>query len=205
MIPRGAQANKRTRRLATHILLLSYQAVWVWWLLSGVQAEIAQEGSPPESLWSLSPLLAPTIPPRHELSDHPIDRFLAKQRHSLGLKTVGRADPLTLLRRVHLDLTGLPPSLAEQDAFMRDPSAESFKKVVNSLLESEQHAVRYARHWLDVLRYADADAGMMAAPGIHLWRDWVIGALHEDLPFDDFVQIQLTGRRAAERTRMSAT
>jgi len=205
MFPRGAQANKRPRKLATHILLLSYQAVWIWWLLAGAQAEIAQEESPAKALWSLSPLVAPTIPPRHELSDHPIDRFLAKQRRSLGLKTVDQADPLTLLRRVHLDLTGLPPSLAEQDAFMRDPSAESFEKVVNSLLESEQHAVRYARHWLDVLRYADADAGMMAAPGIHLWRDWVIGALHEDLPFDDFVQIQLTGRRAAERTRMSAT
>jgi hypothetical protein len=77
--------------------------------------------------------------------------------------------------------------------------------VVDRLLADEQHAVRYARHWLDVLRYADADERMTAAPGIHLWRDWVINALHADLPYDQFVQIQLTGRRATERTQMSAT
>ena len=123
----------------------------------------------------------------------------------MGLKAVGSADKLTLLRRIYLDLVGLTPSPAQQDAFLEDPSPEAYEKVVHQLLESEQHAVRYARHWLDVMRYADADAGMMAAPGIHLWRDWVIGALNEDLPPDDFVQIQLTGRRARERTRMSAT
>ena len=72
-------------------------------------------------------------------------------------------------------------------------------------MTNEQHAVRYARHWLDVLRYADADERMTAAPGIHLWRDWVINALHDDVPYDQFVQIQLTGRRSNERTQMSAT
>jgi len=102
-------------------------------------------------------------------------------------------------------LIGLPPSPAEQDAFLEDTSPEAYEKVVDQLLDSEQHAVRYARHWLDVLRYADADERMAAAPGMYLWRDWVINALADDLPYDQFVQIQLTGRRSNERTQMSAT
>ena len=64
------------------------------------------------------------------------------------------------------------------------------------MLASEQHGVRYARHWLDVLRYADVDERMIAAPGIHLWRDWVIYALNGDLPYDQFVRAQLTGYRS---------
>ena len=111
----------------------------------------------------------------------------------------------SLLRRVYLDLIGIPPSPAEQDAFLADEALDAYEKVVDRLLADEQHAVRYARHWLDVLRYADTDERMTAAPGIHLWRDWVINALHDDVPYDQFVQLQLTGRRTNERTQMSAT
>ena len=70
--------------------------------------------------------------------------------------------------------------------------------MVDRLLASEQHGVRYGRHWLDVLRYADVDERMIAAPGIHLWRDWVINALNDDLPYDQFVRAQLTGYRSAD-------
>ena len=136
---------------------------------------------------------------------NPIDRFLDASRRAKGLKAVGPADKLALLRRVYLDLIGLPPSPAEQDAFLADTSTNAYEKVVDHLLANEQHAVRYARHWLDVLRYADADERMTAAPGIYLWRDWVINALRDDMPYDQFVQIQLTGRRSNERTQMSAT
>ena len=120
-------------------------------------------------------------------------------------KPLGPRIKLSLLRRVYLDLIGLPPTPAEQEAFLADDSPDAYEKVVDRLLANEQHGVRYARHWLDVLRYADADERMTAAPGIHLWRDWVINALHDDVPYDQFVQIQLTGRRANERTQMSAT
>ena len=116
-----------------------------------------------------------------------------------------RADKRTLLRRVYLDLIGIPPTPAEQDAFLQDESPDAYEKVVDRLLASEQHGVRYARHWLDVLRYADVDERMIAAPGIHLWRDWVINALNDDLPYDQFVRAQLTGYRSTERTQMSAT
>src|ERR1041384_7619331 len=153
--------------------------------------------------WSLKPVVRPALPDGTE--SNPIDRFINAEIKNRGIKAGGAADKLTLLRRVHLDLIGIPPSPAEQEAFLADHSANAYEKVVDQLLSNEQHAVRYARHWLDVLRYADADERMTAAPGIYLWRDWVINALHDDLPFDQFVQIQLTGRRANARTQMSAT
>jgi hypothetical protein len=106
---------------------------------------------------------------------------------------------------VYLDLIGLPPSPADQKAFLEDPSPGAYSKVVDRLLASEQHGVRYARHWLDVLRYADMDENMLAAPGIHHWRDWVIHALNNDLPYDQFVRAQLTGYRTSSRTAMTAT
>jgi len=108
------------------------------------------------------------------------------------------------LRRVSFDLIGLPPSLEEQDALLRDESAEAVDRVVDRLLASEQYGVRYGRHWLDVLRYADRDENMPAAPGIHLWRDWVIAVLNQDLPYDAFVRAQICGNRAAKRRTISA-
>jgi dsDNA-binding SOS-regulon protein len=160
---------------------------------------------PAETWWSLKPVIRPALPEGVGEVSNPIDRFINAEHRAKGLKPVGLADKLSLLRRVYLDLIGIPPSPTEQEAFLTDASADAYEKVVDRLLESEQHAVRYARHWLDVLRYADADERMTAAPGIYLWRDWVINALHDDLPYDQFVQIQLTGRRSNERTQMSAT
>ncbi len=160
-------------------------------------------GAKGEVWWSIKRVVRPTLPAGPETN--PIDRFISAEIKLRKLEAVGPADKLTLLRRVHLDLTGIPPTPAEQEAFLADDSADAYEKVVDRLLADEQHAVRYARHWLDVLRYADADERMPAAPGIHLWRDWVVGALHDDVPYDQFVQLQLTGRRASERTEMSAT
>ena len=205
MLAKAAPSGTKKRKVPHHMLQWGCQALLACWMLWGAQAEDVTEEASQKGLWSLSPVVAPVIPQGGDSFHHPIDRFLSEHRQEMGLKAVGSADKLTLLRRIYLDLVGLTPSPAQQDAFLEDPSPEAYEKVVHQLLESEQHAVRYARHWLDVMRYADADAGMMAAPGIHLWRDWVIGALNEDLPYDDFVQIQLTGRRARERTRMSAT
>ena len=153
--------------------------------------------------WSLKPVVRSALPEGSE--SNPVDRFVNAELRHRGIKAVGAADKASLLRRVCLDLIGIPPSPAEQEAFMADQSADAYDKVVDQLLANEQHAVRYGRHWLDVLRYADSDERMTAAPGIYLWRDWVINALHEDVPYDQFVQLQLTGRRASERTQMSAT
>ena len=131
---------------------------------------------------------------------------MRSSRRSTSARDCGRpaaADKSTLLRRVYLDLVGTPPSPAEQDAFLKDTSPDAYEKVVDRLLADEQHGVRYARHWLDVLRYADADERMTAAAGIHYWRDWVIYALNSDMPYDQFVRTQLTGYRTTERTQMA--
>jgi hypothetical protein len=138
-------------------------------------------------------------------SSNPIDAFIAAEYRARKLTPAGPAEKPALLRRVYLDLIGIPPSPQEQDAFLNDTSADAYESVVDRLLASEQHGVRYARHWLDVLRYADVDEGMIAAPGIYLWRDWVINALNDDLPYDQFVRTQLTGYRSTARTQMSAT
>ncbi len=176
------------------------------WLcaVASIGCSVARANSETNGVWwSLKPVVRPNLPDGTE--SNPIDRFINAEIKTRKLKAVGPTDKLTLLRRVHFDLIGIPPTPAEQEAFLADTSADAYEKVVDRLLTNEQHAVRYARHWLDVLRYADADERMTAAPGIHLWRDWVINALHDDVPYDQFVQLQLTGRRANERTQMSAT
>jgi hypothetical protein len=156
------------------------------------------------NLWVLKPVVRPPAPAGVTKSTNPIDAFIAAEYKKKGLKPAGAADKYTLLRRVYLDLIGIPPSPAEQDAFLKDESPDAYEKVVDKLLSNEQHGVRYARHWLDVLRYADADERMTAAPGLHYWRDWVIYALNTDMPYDQFVRTQLTGYRTTERTQMAA-
>jgi len=117
-----------------------------------------------EFWWSLKPVVRPPLPEGPE--SHPIDRFINAELRARGLKAVGPAEKLTLLRRVYLDLIGLTPPPLQQQEFLADESSDAYEKVVARLLDNEQHAVRYARHWLDVLRYADADERMPAAPGI---------------------------------------
>lgn len=173
------------------------------WMLAGLASGVGAEKKEADP-WILKPVIRPEVPAGMTDSKNAIDAFIASEHKARGLKPAGPATPLTLLRRVHLDLVGIPPAPAEQAAFVRDPSPDAYEKVVDRLLASEQHAVRYARHWLDVFRYADADERMVAAPGIYLWRDWMIHALHEDIPYDEFVRVQLTGYRPAVRTQMSA-
>src|SRR5690242_8451145 len=151
---------------------------------------------PASDLWVLKLVVRPEVPAGVTESANPIDAFVAAEWKARGLTPTGKANKLALLRRVYLDLIGLPPTPVEQDAFLSDGSADAYEKVVDRLLASEQHGVRYARHWLDVLRYADADEQMPAAPGLYLWRDWVIRALNDDLPYDQFVRAQLTGQRS---------
>ena len=146
----------------------------------------ARDAAKRTDLWSLKPPVRPEIP--RGMGSNPIDAFIGEECRDKGLTPLGPADKLTWLRRVSFDLIGLPPSVEEQEAFLRDASAEAVEKVVERLLASEQHGVQYGRHWLDVLRYADRDENMPAAPGIHLWRDWVISALNRDLPYDEFVR-----------------
>ena len=129
-------------------------------------------------LWSLQPLTRPPVPPAPADSTNPIDAFVQALYTAKKVTPVGPADQRTLLRRVYMDLIGIPPTLAEQEAYLNDKSPDAYEKLIDRLLASEQYGVRYGRHWLDVLRYADAEERMYAAPGIHFWRDWVINAVN---------------------------
>ncbi|MGE3311963.1 MAG: DUF1549 and DUF1553 domain-containing protein [Limisphaerales bacterium] len=177
-------------------------------LATPASAEVVA-GQPIREPWSLRPLTKPSVPALPDRSTsrqsvRPIDAFLRPSQRAAGVTPLKAADKPTWLRRVTLDLTGLPPSIEEQAAFLADTSESAHESVVDRLLASEQHGVRYGRHWLDVLRYTDHDENMPAAPGIHFWRDWVVNALNQDLPYDQFARAQITGNRAARRRIISA-
>ena len=160
--------------------------------------------------WSFQPVVAPPVPGGGGvIARNPIDAFLGERQRAKSLPSAPTADKLTLLRRASFDLVGLPPTPAQQQAFLSDNSPNAYAKLVDQLLSSEQHGVRWARHWLDVLRYADLDgldgAVMPAAAGIYRWRDWAIHALNEDLPYDQFVRAQILGNRHRAVTSVSAT
>ncbi len=134
----------------------------------------------------------------------PIDAFVLAKLDEKKLKPAGPADRRTLLRRVTLDLTGLPPSPEEVDAFLNDKSADAYAKVVDRLLQSPHFGEKWARHWLDLARYSD---GRLAAgedtpmPNAWRYRDWVVEAFNKDLPYDKFVKAQLAADLMPESER----
>jgi hypothetical protein len=193
LVPSSSTASIISRAL-TFFALLMVSSAFV----------LAKDAARNTNLWSLKVLVRPEIPRGVCSSTNPIDAFIGEACRDKGLSPLSPADKLTWLRRVTLDLIGLPPSIEEQEEFLRDSSSEAVDKVVDRLLASEQYGVRYGRHWLDVLRYTDRDENMPAAPGIHLWRDWVIAALNQDLPYDEFARAQICGNRAAKRRIISA-
>ena len=153
-------------------------------------------GAPYEPHWAFTaPRQAP--PPEVAGSEHPIDRFLVAAMVGSGLEPAAPAPPETLLRRVSLDLTGLPPTLSELDGFLAahavDP-AKAWEEAVDRLLASPHYGERQARLWLDQARYADSNGYSIDAPReIWRWRDWVVEAYNRDLPFDRFTIHQLAG------------
>ena len=155
-----------------------------------------EQGAPYKEHWSL---IAPTLPELPNVKDerwvkNDIDRFILAKQEAKGLPHAPEADKTTLLRRVSLDLTGLPPTPAEVDAFLADKSPKAYEKVVNRLLASPHYGERQAVEWLDVARYADTDGyqddGLRT---IWPYRDWVIRAFNRNLSFDRFITWQLAG------------
>jgi hypothetical protein len=124
-----------------------------------------------------------------------IDRFVQARREQEHLAPAADTDRLTLIRRVTFDLTGLPPTPAEVDAFLKDPSAGAFGTVVDRLLDSPQFGERWARHWFDVVRYAESTGKDRNVPYRYAWRyrDYVIDAFNADKPYDRFILEQLAG------------
>ncbi len=204
-----------TRVLAVILAAISFVAYTIDPPEKPVIAQAAQKPPKPQmpvtpsiedfpELWSVKPLVRPVVPAPAPESTNPIDAFVQALYSEKKVMPVGPADQRTLMRRVYMDLIGIPPTPSEQSAYLNDKSPDAYEKLIDRLLDSEQYGVRYGRHWLDVLRYADAEERMYAAPGIHYWRDWVINAVISDVPYDQFVRTQLTGYRTNERTTMQA-
>ena len=146
--------------------------------------------------WAYHPPQRPALPKVTQAgwARNPIDRFVLARLEKEGLKPSPEADRVTLLRRLSLDMIGLPPTPAEVDAFVTDKSSDAYEKVVDRLLASPHYGERWGRHWLDAARYADSDGFEKdKSRQVYFYRDWVINALNRDLPYDQFVIEQIAG------------
>ncbi|MEM9827615.1 MAG: DUF1553 domain-containing protein [Planctomycetota bacterium] len=144
--------------------------------------------------WAFRPVRAVSPPQRSE-TDTPIDAFLNQALEDAGVEAVAPADPSILLRRLAFDLTGLPPTPAQQRAFEADPSETNYRRCVDRLLASTEFAEHWARHWMDVVRYADSNGSDFNATFHHAWRyrNYLIDSFAADRPFDEFVRQQIAG------------
>lgn len=173
-----------TKRLTT-----AQVALFKEWVLNGV---------PFDEHWAYLP---PTKV-RVEEDVHPVDHFIGKRLAENGIEPNPPADPATLLRRLSLDLTGLPPTVAEVDTFVSAPSEENYRKQVERLLASPHFGEKWALRWLDLARYADSNGYQHDdLRSMWPWRDWVINAINADMPYDQFTIEQLAGDLLPNPTR----
>jgi mono/diheme cytochrome c family protein len=151
----------------------------------------------PSTHWSFQPLVKPIIPSDNSAgwARAPIDIFIYEQMRKEGLSPAKEADSLALLRRVYLDLTGIPPSHLEVDAFLNDKLSGAYERAVDRALASPRYGEKWARFWLDLARYADSDGYEKDTGRPFAWRyrQWVVDALNADMPFDQFAIEQLAG------------
>ena len=147
-----------------------------------------------EGHWAFQPLRL-VAPPAVDGADNAVDRFILARLAADGRQSAPPADRRTFIRRAAFDLTGLPPSPGEVDAFLADASPGAFAAVVDRLLASPAYGEKWGRAWLDVVRYADTAGETADYPMPHAWRyrNWVIKALNDDLPADEFIRWQIAG------------
>ena len=163
------------------------------------QDRIPQSPGVENDWWAFRPLAtvaAPRLPDQwRRFSRGPIDDFVLAELRTRGLRPSPPADRRTLLRRVTFDLTGLPPDPEQVEAFATDERGDAYQRAVDRLLASPRYAERWARHWLDVVHYADTHGYDKDKPRKHAWpyRDWVIDALARDMPWAEFVSRQIAG------------
>ena len=150
-----------------------------------------------KAFWAFQPVRDPALPPVKDAKwvQTPVDRFILAKLEEKGLRPAPAADKVTLLRRATFDLTGLPPTVQELQDFLSDRSPRAFEKVVDRLLASPRYGERWGRHWLDVARYADSTGNDEdhRYPYSYRYRDYVIQAFNQDLPYSQFVKEQLAG------------
>lgn len=153
-----------------------------------------ESGAKYQGHWAFEKVKRPPVPGQPERAKNPIDRFLNAQIEANGLQAHGEADRSTLIRRVSFALTGLPPTPEEVDQYLADAKPGAYERMVDRYLASPRFGEEMARHWLDIARYADTH-------GLHLdnertiwpYRDWVVKAFNQNLPFDEFTRWQMAG------------
>ncbi len=168
------------------------------WISLGlpVPESVAKSKRAGSSYWAFQQPIKRPLPDVRDAAwvRNPIDRFILAKLEQANLKPSPEADKPALLRRVHLDLTGLPPTAKELQAFLDDKRPDAYERVVDQLLASPHYGERWGRHWLDMARYADTDGYTIDAPrDIWPYRDWVIDAINKDMPFDEFTIEQFAG------------
>ncbi|MCU0705431.1 MAG: PSD1 and planctomycete cytochrome C domain-containing protein [Fimbriiglobus sp.] len=163
---------------------------------TGGKAEpVAVDPNKGKDHWAFQPVKAPAVPKGNAWATSPVDAFIAAGWESKKLTPVPDADKRTLLRRITFDLTGLPPTPADLDAFLKDTSPTAYEKVVDQLLASPSFGEKWGRHWLDVARYAESSGKEQNVfyPLAWRYRDYVIAAFNADKPIDQFFKEQLAG------------
>jgi mono/diheme cytochrome c family protein len=175
-------------------------AVLKAWIDQGAKApadEAAEKSTGPRTQhWAFQPPARPAAPAVQSADwvRNPIDRFILARLEKEGISPSPEADRTTLIRRLSLDLLGLPPSVEEVDAFLHDDSPDAYERLVDRLLASPHYGERWARRWLDMARYADSNGYSIDAPrSIWKYRDWVMDAFNQDMPFDQFTIEQVAG------------
>ena len=177
------------------------------WIDQGVSwpaTAVASGRKDPKEHWAFQTPVRPKVAAARDKKwvRTPIDNFILAKLDAEGLKPSPEADRVTLLRRLHLDLVGLPPTVLEVDAFLNDSSKDAYQKAVEKLLASPHHGERWGRHWLDAARYADSD-GYEKDMSREVWpyRDYVINAFNRDLPYDQFLIDQIAGDELPNATQ----
>ncbi len=175
---------------------------------SSLRAADAPSPAPPErfseeqkSRWAFQPPKRPALPDVKESGwvRNPIDRFILQGLESVEFHHAVEADKIALIRRLTFDLTGLPPSPEQVRSFVADQRPDAYERLVDRLLDTPAYGERWAQHWLDLAHYADSNGFELDAERPDAWRyrDWVVKALNDDLPFDRFVSLQLAGDELA--------
>jgi hypothetical protein len=168
------------------------------WIDLGAAYDAPLAGGKPAAHWAFGAVRRPAVPKirntKHEIRNE-IDRFVIAKLRDAGLSLSPEADRRTLIRRLKFDLLGLPPTPEEVDEFAADSSPGAYEKLVDRYLASPQYGERWARHWLDVVRFAESNGFETNQPRQNAWpyRDWVIRSLNDDMPYDEFVREQLAG------------
>ena len=178
------------------------------WLEAGSPAPSAEVGmDPADKHWAFRPLQSAAVPaPTAKWVRGPIDAFLAQSMGEKGSLPAPQAEKSILLRRVYLDLIGLPPTLEDLNQFLADPTPDAYEKVVGRLLDSKRYGERWGRHWMDVWRYSEPDGRKSekqvwwSDPLIWRWRDWIVESLNRDKGYDRMLLEMLAGDELPDKS-----